>query len=199
MDWVRAGFSAIGLLAIVAAVIVSVVDSVGAILVGVVSGFDSPVFLIGTGLGMITTGALIAWIVGNGSNPSDTAYDSAVESPPEYAQQSHGRRSAATVQAEVTDANAGDSEAMEAVVNRLREIAITTCAVSTGMSTDDATRSVTAGTWTDDRTAAAMLSGDESHSIFARLRLWLDPNSERERRIERTIEAIQRLGGENSD
>lgn len=51
------------------------------------------------------------------------------------------------------------------------------------------------GEWTNDRVAAAFLAGEggPTPSVWARLRLWLVPERERERRIDRTITATERL------
>jgi hypothetical protein len=193
MRWGRLVFSGLGILATCLAVAIVFSDAVSDVLV---SDLNVPLLLVGTGLGMVGVGAVVAWMVGFRSSPTETAYDIAIESPPEDVQQSHGVYSAEPVQAEFVDASAGDPDAMDAIVRRLRKTAVTIYTVSSGVTRDDATNAVDAGIWTDDRTAAAMLAADKSQPITARLRLWLDPERERERRIERTIEAIRRLNGE---
>jgi len=46
--------------------------------------------------------------------------------------------------------------------------------------------------------AAATLADDgPTHSLWSRLRLWLDPESERERRFDRTVRATARLAGDD--
>jgi hypothetical protein len=90
----------------------------------------------------------------------------------------------------------GDEAALVAVRDRLRAVAIGAYAGENGTSREAAARAIHTGRWTQERTAAAMLSDGtgETHSIPARLRLWLDPAAERRRRLARTVDAIDRLG-----
>lgn len=193
MRWGRAVFAAIGLLATAVAVAITVLGSAGTGPVGFISGLDSPLFLIGTGIGIVCVGGIIAWMVGFRSATAETIYDAAVESPPEDVTERRGTLAAAQHETQVADAQAGDPDAMDALVGRLRQTAVTIYAVSGGVTRDDAQLAVVAGTWTDDRIAAATLAEDEPQPLVARLRLWLDPEQERKRRIERTITAIRRL------
>lgn len=193
MRWGRAVFAVIGLLAIGVAVAITFLGGVGNSLVGFISGLDSPLLLLGTGLGIVGIGGVVAWMVGFGSDTAETIYDAAIESPPEDVTERHGTLAAAQYETEVAKAQAGDPDAMDTLVGRLRQTAVTIYAVSGGVTRDDAQLAVVAGTWTDDRIAAATLAEDEPQPIISRLRLWLDPEQERTRRIERTITAIRRL------
>ncbi|WP_436923603.1 DUF7269 family protein [Halosimplex amylolyticum] len=96
--------------------------------------------------------------------------------------------------ATVERATTGDERAMDQIRERLRRLAVARLRRSEwdGDSSDGA---VASGEWTDDRTAAAFLSGDEGPvpSLRSRLRLWLDPAAERERRLRRTVAAIDAL------
>jgi hypothetical protein len=96
----------------------------------------------------------------------------------------------------ITAAIEGEEGALAAVRDRLRAVAVGAYAGEHGTSREAAARVVQTGRWTQERTAAAMLSdgSGETHSIPARLRLWLDPAAERRRRLARTVEAIERLG-----
>jgi hypothetical protein len=64
------------------------------------------------------------------------------------------------------------------------------------VSRERAREAVAAGTWTDDPVAAAFLAGEGGPvpSLRARARLWLLPERERERRVERALRAIEREG-----
>lgn len=81
----------------------------------------------------------------------------------------------------------GDSPARA----ELRATAIDVVSLTEGR--EAATRAVDAGTWTEDSLAAATLAGPGGPrpSLWARLRHWLDPTAERERRIDRTLAALE--------
>lgn len=49
---------------------------------------------------------------------------------------------------------------------------------------------VSAGNWTEDRLAASVVSSELSVPVSARLRAWLDPDTERRRRLRRTLDAL---------
>jgi hypothetical protein len=76
------------------------------------------------------------------------------------------------------------------VVSILRATAVDVVALTDAA---DAEEAVDDGTWTDDPLAAATLAGPDGPrpSFWARLRKWLDPAAERERRIRRTVAAIE--------
>ncbi|QSG05264.1 DUF7269 family protein [Halapricum desulfuricans] len=87
------------------------------------------------------------------------------------------------------DLDASDTD--ERVREVLREAAIETLVRQDGMQPENARTAVDRGRWTDDRVAAAFL-GAPAQPLGARLRRWLDPDRERRRRANRTIEAIER-------
>lgn len=100
---------------------------------------------------------------------------------------------------------AGDDAAVATVRDRLHELVTATLTWQEGdgpgasASTDASgsarpSEQVATGAWTDDRTAAAFLADDLDPSLRSRIRLWLDPEHERERRVRRTIRAVERLG-----
>ena len=98
---------------------------------------------------------------------------------------------------DVARALAGDGGALAAVREQLRDLAETTIGDRVG-DPAAATDLVANGEWTDDRTAAAFLAdGTPTASLRSRLRLWLDPERERERRLRRTAAAIDRLADEH--
>jgi hypothetical protein len=86
----------------------------------------------------------------------------------------------------------------EEAVPTLRSTAVDVLSLTT---TEEAARqAVEQGTWTDDPLAAAMLAGPDGPrpSIWARLRQWLDPAAERERRLRRTVCALETAVDETS-
>lgn len=119
------------------------------------------------------------------------AFDAATADPPEAVTAARQRRTAEALATRLDAAVAGDEAAGEAVRARLRETVTAAYARSTGCSTEVARRAVDRGEWTDDRTAAAVLAGEDgpTHSLWSRLRLWLDPESERRRRLTHAVRA----------
>lgn len=75
--------------------------------------------------------------------------------------------------------------------DRLAESA--TCVLRTrhGLEPDAAREAVSAGTWTDDRVAAAFLATNQRQPLFERLRAAVDPGAAFHRRVQRTVEAIE--------
>jgi hypothetical protein len=73
----------------------------------------------------------------------------------------------------------------------LADTASTAYARKMGVSPEAAETAVDRGRWTDDDLVAGVLGGGVSWQ--ARLRMWLVPERERRRRVERTIAAIERL------
>jgi hypothetical protein len=94
---------------------------------------------------------------------------------------------------EVGTAVRGGGEAWERVRSDLAELAADAYADTENVSPATARRAVRRGEWTGDTLASGVLAGDVSR--WARLRLWLVPERERRRRVERTVRAIRRLGG----
>jgi hypothetical protein len=68
--------------------------------------------------------------------------------------------------------------------------------VHEGLDREAARGAVRRGDWTDDRAAAAFLGGAGAPSLPLRDRVrgWLDPDREFERRLDRTVAAIDRRG-----
>jgi len=149
-------------------------------------------------LGSVLVGLYLTWAARTAARTDSPdrdpdAFDEAVATPPEDATARRGRAVAGDLD-ELVDAAAGDRGAVEAVRQRLRDVAVTAHARATGAGPDEARTAVREGRWTEDRTAAAFLAdGDPDHTVWSRLLLWLDPGRERRRRIERTVAATERL------
>lgn len=123
------------------------------------------------------------------------AFDAATAEPPEAVTTARQRRTAEELQATIDEAVAGDEDALDAALARLRSTVADAYAQRTGCSIEDARQAVATGEWTDDRTAAAALARDDTltFSLWSRLRLWLDPEAERRRRLNRTVRAARGL------
>lgn len=147
---------------------------------------------VGAVVGLV--GLLAAWHVGHGGE-GETGFDGAVETPPESVSAEATPMAGARLDDRYAAAVADEPGAMGAMVDRLRTTAVTTYALEVEVGRERAERAVAAGEWTDDAVAAALLAPEATQPLLARLRLWLDPESERERRVERTVSAIGELGG----
>jgi len=122
-------------------------------------------------------------------------------SPPETVGVEQRTLTGAFLDARVGRAVAGDDESLRTVRSRLSDVAAAVLVADAEYDRASAERAVATGEWTDDPTAAAFLAVESDGpvaSLLARLRLWLDPESERERRVRRTVTAIERLRGEES-
>lgn len=90
-------------------------------------------------------------------------------------------------------ADGGDR--FEAATRLVADAAIAACAEATNVDRRTARDRIDRGGWTDDPIAAACLAGPEGprHPLVSRLRFRVAPASERRRRIERTLDEIERL------
>jgi hypothetical protein len=189
-------FGTVGLLATaVAASLVFAPTAAGESLVAVFGSVAPTTALLAGSLTVGLCAVLAGWLGGLLGGGSPTAFDVAIDTPPETVTATESRLFAADIDAAIDDAVAGDDAAMDTVTERLAAAATTAYAVGSSVSQASAHQAVRAGTWTDDAVAAAMLSPTEPQSLLARLRLWLDPESERRRRIRRTVDAIERVSG----
>ncbi len=126
---------------------------------------------------------------------AERRFDAARTDPPEAVTADRRVMTGAGIDADVQLAVTGGGRPLRTVRDLLREQAAAAYADSQGASDDEAVRAVEAGTWTDSREAAAFL-GDESGpkaSVPSRVRLWLAPERERRRRIDATLDEIERL------
>lgn len=151
-------------------------------------------------------GAYVAWSSRRGTDDrlisertaAADRFERVLDEPPESVQADAVATTGGDLDAAFERAVAEGDPALAEVRGRLTDLAVST--LSQGRrSEEEASRAVARGEWTDDRTAAAFLSGSEGPvpSLLSRLRLWLDPETERERRIRRTLAAIRERGGEH--
>lgn len=122
-------------------------------------------------------------------------FERALADPPETATADRWELTASDLDSEIRRGVAGDTAADDRVRQRLVDVAVDRLARETDATREAAQRAVAEGSWTDDRTAAALLSDAEGpvHSRRSRLRRWLDPATERRRRLRRTVTALKRL------
>lgn len=153
--------------------------------------------LLASGIGAL----FLAWL-GRGSSTDSRGtgpdpFDALADRPPEAVTAARGRQTAWALDGQIGAAVRGDDTALTGVRERLRTTATTAYATTTGVDRGTADAAVRRGDWTDDPVAAAFLAGEAGppFPVLARLRLWLDPGSERERRVRRTVRATQALRG----
>lgn len=180
-----------------------------------VSSIETGTLLLG---GSALVGLYVAWAARSATADrlldEETTVDERFERievrPPERVTADERTLSASDLDETVAFAVAGDGAAFDRVRRRLRSLAAARLS-RTDPSADGVAGSsdsergaaaaevIAAGAWTDDRTAAAFLAdGDDgpAHPLLSRLRLWLDPDAERQRRIRRTVAAVDALGGD---
>lgn len=133
---------------------------------------------------------------------ADERFERITDRPPERVTADERTLSARELDETIEVGVEGDEVALDRVRDRLRSLAVarldrTRSDGGRPADSEPPGATIAAGDWTDDRTAAAFLSeGEPSHSLFSRLRLWLDPAAERERRVRRTVAAIEALEGD---
>lgn len=130
-------------------------------------------------------------------DPADRRFAAAAETPPEAVTADRRRLAGADLDAVVARANESGGAPLQEVRGTLARTAADAYAEYAEIDRERAREAVRAGTWTDDHVAAAFLAGEDGPDagLGARVRLWLVPERERGRRVERTVRAIEGLGG----
>lgn len=131
-------------------------------------------------------------------DPADRRFATAAETPPEAVTADRRRLSGADLDAVVDRASEAGGAALQETRGTLARTATDAYAEYAGIERERAREAVRAGTWTRDPVAAAFLAGKggPDPGLGGRVRLWLVPERERARRIERTVRAIEHLGGQ---
>jgi len=144
--------------------------------------------------------SVVGWSASRTTRGRRDAFDDATAAPPEAVTSARQRRTAADLDDVFDAAVDGDRDAIDRTRERLRETAARAYVRASGCALDEARAAVRGGTWTEDETARATLADADgpTFTVRARLRLWLDPEAERERRYTRTVAAIAALGGRGS-
>lgn len=128
-------------------------------------------------------------------DPASTRFAAARERPPETVSASNHTATGARFDATVGAATGGRLSARDRVRETLTTTAVQTYLRVAECDPKTAQDAISTGTWTDDRVAAAFLGGEEGPQfpLWARLRGWLDPSAEHDRRIRRTTTALRTL------
>ena len=125
----------------------------------------------------------------------DAPFDALRERPPEAVTAGAQARAGGGFDGRLARAAERGGGSMDDVRTRLREVAAESHAAATGLDAETARARIEAGEWTDDRTARAFLASgrDVTPSLTSRIRLWLDPPTERRRRVRATVDEIAAL------
>lgn len=160
------------------------------------SDLDPALVLAGFGALSILYAALAAWSpfrVTRDPPPESPAerFAERQENPPEFVHGDDRTRVASGFDDAVSDAVAGSGGDLAHVRRDLRETA--TAVLTYEADPEDAAAAVASGSWTDDRVASAFLAEEDgpSYPLLERLREWVDADAARERRIARTVDAIE--------
>jgi len=131
------------------------------------------------------------------SQPSDAdqQFEAAISDPPESVTADRSRIAATEIDDEISVAVTVGGTPLQEVRSFLRTTAARTYADVADISQTVALQRIERGEWTDDATATTFLAGPAGPkpTVLARLRLWVMPERERRRRIERSIGAIEQL------
>ncbi|WP_158058979.1 DUF7269 family protein [Halorussus halophilus] len=193
-------FGTAGVVLTLLAIVSSVVPGAGTLLdpLGAMLAGEDPTRLLLL-LGALTGGYAVwtAWRRGSSPDDEDPAtarYEAAADEPPEAVGVTDHETPGDGFDRQVEAALAGDSRALQPVQQRLADTATRALTRSQNCSKETARRAVETGEWTDDELAAAFVAGDDGpdYSLWTRLRGWLDPETERRRRVERTVSAVQK-------
>jgi hypothetical protein len=130
-----------------------------------------------------------------GTSGTPDRFAAAIDDPPEAVTADRRRVAGDRVDRTVDRAVETGGRSLQKVRDHLGQTAATAYAERERITVERARAAVADGEWTTDATAAAFLA-DESGpepGLGARVRLWLAPERERQRRIERTTDAVDRL------
>jgi len=152
--------------------------------------------LLALGLAVLATATWAARGGSSGSGPpraGPAARFDRTDDPPEIVSAADRARTGESFDARVEAACSGDRLAPRMVRESLADAAASTVAGAGDRDARTARRAVETGAWTDDRLAAAFLADEDGPDppLAARLRAWLDPATERRRRVERAVEALE--------
>lgn len=164
------------------------------------SGADPRTVALWTALTVLAALAVVSWTpTGSGYVPgaeAETAFERALADAPEAVTDDRRRVAAADLDADLTRAVVDGGGRIVALRESLVETAVGAYAEYERVDRARARTAVESGEWTDDRTAGAFLAEEDgpTPTLLSRARLWLTPERERRRRVDRTLAAIRRLG-----
>ncbi|MFT4921212.1 MAG: hypothetical protein ACI8XM_000407 [Haloarculaceae archaeon] len=172
--------------------------------IGVLSGAEPTTVML---VGSVVVGLYVAVVArSTGSearldpvSDAERRFERAATNPPEAVTADRRQLTAATLDADVEAAIENGGDPLGTVRAVLAETAASLYAEQMQTDPETARAAIEAGTWTNDGVAAAFLAGENGPEpgLFARIRLWLTPERERDRRITRTVAAIHTVGEAN--
>lgn len=129
------------------------------------------------------------------SSAPDSRFAATITDRPEGVTANRRGIAAAGIELQVEAAAESGGTELSELRSTLRDTAVGVYATATDTDSETARARIEQGEWTDDTVASAFLASanGQTPSVVARLRLWLVPERERRRRIERTIAAIEHL------
>jgi hypothetical protein len=166
--------------------------------VGWLAGVD-PTLVILAGSVVVGLYVVVSARTGTGGAAGTTGdadrFAAAIDEPPEAVTADRRRVAGERVDRTVDRAVEAGGRSLREVRDHLGRTAAAAYAERERVTAERARAAVADGEWTDDATAAAFLA-DESGpepGLGARVRLWLAPQRERQRRIQRATDAVDRL------
>ena len=185
-------FGAVGIVAV--GLGVGLILAPGLVAVGPINILSRALDTVGPANVLLVTGVgLVGYLaVGLRSPPATnepSPFDSPAEAPEAHTSELAGGELEELFQSAIADGG----ESLEQARARLRRTATAVYADRMECSTEEARAAIERGEWCQDSLAAAVLSDRQSAPIGAQLRLFVLPDSERRRRIERSLAAIERL------
>lgn len=154
---------------------------------------DPLVLMLLAGIGM----ALYLGVTGRAAPPNPPESDAVsrfqrlVDHPPERITADGQLRAGGGIDADAKLAIEAGGEPYDRICTLLGRTATDVYAASNRLGSEAAVRAVQCGEWTDDDVAGWVLAEDTVPPRAARLHHWLRPNTERRRRIERVLTAIE--------
>lgn len=142
-------------------------------------------------VGSITVGVLliIALLISRTGTRGEDVFDALRRNPPETVNEAEAPRVGDTLDRAIAAPNAVDRVDLQ---TQLREIAEEQLRLY-GPDNQDPVAAVADGSWTDRRPAAVFISENVQETRLERLRYWLDPDAERDRRIRATVAALEAI------
>ena len=161
--------------------------------VGAFAGEDAGTVALVAALTLVGLAGLLALLPS--SAPDEGPFETLRERPPEAVTAAAWSRAGGEFDASLGRAAGRGGESMEEIRSRLRSVATACEAAAAGLDEAAARERVESGAWTENPTARAFLASgrDVTPSVISRIRLWLDPPTERRRRVRVTVEEIARL------
>jgi len=192
MQYRRSLFGTVGVTAV--ALGVGLLLAPGLATVGPISGLIDALDTLGTTRVLLVTGVgLVGYLVVGLRSPTDSEEASPFDSPAAGLDASTAEISGGEFDDVIQSAVTDGGESLLRVQSQLRQTATAVYADRMDCSTGAARAAIERGEWCRDPLAAAVLSEQRAVPFGAQVRLFVLPDRERRRRIERSLAAIERL------